>query len=367
MVVGIDRFEAYEESNRTESVAEAVSDYTQDGISIYDTEFVREYERSGEEFLVPYLADVATYMGNRIVRAFELHDGDVDRDGGAEDDPHYSACAKAFADVYQRLYPISEHVAKEAGFGEARALRYHDRIEDSIDTLRRSSIDDGEDLDEAEQAYSVDEILDHDRWGIDIQGPPGRGPYEQGTVAEAFWTVSLSLGLPPEHTAHKTNFYRFHTALNESDDLPVSDGYRSYLKESYPMRSLVADPLQAGNALTIVGRSLEWMNRSRQAKELEDATAMHASKAVMMEFERFFDEPEVLETVAETYLNAVRSHDAHTREDQLANRERMTALYLTALTQKVDDLYDVSQESKEQLGRAVAITEMEDVYDRLFL
>lgn len=53
----------------------------------------------------------------------------------------------------------------------------------------------------------------------------------------------------------------------------------------------------------------------------------HAKRAQTVKFGIFLEDDDALDTVTDEYLAAVRSHDAHTREEQEANIGRMTLIY----------------------------------------
>lgn len=231
------------------------------GVSVYDEQFAQQRERFGEAFVHEYLSEVATHMAVHIVRAFEEHDR-----------KRYQRCARSFGTVYVFLFPVSVRAAQTAGTSYALALKHHDVIEDGVHAVVTDDpIINGSVAGDPAVPPPVRAILDHSYWNA---------------VLLCFELVAEALEVPTAYAEAQTEFFRYHTAVQEARD-------RSWAGTQY----------------------------------LREVAMGHARRAQQIKFHGFVDDVEVLDTIAKQYLAAVRSHDAHTQEEQEANIGRMTVLY----------------------------------------
>lgn len=188
------------------------------------------------------------------------------------DRKRYQRCARSFGTVYVFLFPVTVRAAQTAGTSYALALKHHDVIEDGIDAVAiHEPIISGYAEGSDRIPPRAQEILDHPYWNV---------------VLLCFEMVANTLGLPHTYAEEQTEFFRYHTAAQEALDR-------------------------------------RWaMNR-----HLGSLAMNHARRAQRAKFGEFIDDEAVLDEIAERYLAAVQSHDAHTRAEQEANIERMTVLY----------------------------------------
>lgn len=188
------------------------------------------------------------------------------------DRKRYQQCARSFGTVYTFLFPVTPRAAQIAGASYALALKLHDVIEDGVHAVspREPIIDDQIGVD-TRRPQRVGAILDHPYWNA---------------VLFCFDLVAGTLELPDAYAEEQTEFFRYHTAAQEL--------------------SGQSEPLNG---------------------HLGSVAMRHAKRAQKVKFSVFFDDDDTLETVANVYLAAVRSHDAHTWEEQEANIIRMLYLY----------------------------------------
>lgn len=256
------------------------------GVSVYDEQFAQQRERFGDAFVHEYLSEVATHMAVHIVRAFEEHDR-----------KRYQRCARSFGTVYVFLFPVSVRAAQTAGTSYALALKHHDVIEDGVHAVVTDDpIVNGSVAADSEVPLPVRVILDHSYWNA---------------VLLCFELVADALELPTAYAEAQTEFFRYHTAVQEARD-------RSWAGTQY----------------------------------LREVAMGHARRAQQIKFHGFVDDGEALNTIAEWYLAAVRSHDAHTREEQEANIGRMTVLYDQILAAVVD-MDPLDRRISEEVARRI--------------
>jgi hypothetical protein len=212
------------------------------------------------------------------------------------DRKRYQQCARSFGTVYTFLFPVHPREAYTAGSSYALALKQHDVIEDGVTavTLQEPIIADYIDED-ARIPPKAREILDHQYWN---------------SVLLCFEMVAEALGLPHAYAEEQTEFFRYHTAAHEARD-----------------------------------------RTQAVSRHLGPMAMEHARRAQKIKFSVFFDDEAVLDTVVEEYLAAVRSHDAHTREEQEANIGRMTVIYDRALATVIGMAPLEHRVSAESIGR----------------
>lgn len=187
------------------------------------------------------------------------------------DRKRYQRCARSFGTVYVFLFPVSVRAAQTAGTSYALALKHHDVIEDGVHAVVTDDpIVNGSVAGDPAVPPTVRALLDHSYWNA---------------VLLCFELVADALELPTAYAEAQTEFFRYHTAAQEA------------------------------------------CNRSEgERQELREVAMRHARRAQQIKFRGFADEG-ALDAIAKLYLAAVRSHDAHTWEEQEANIGRMTVLY----------------------------------------
>lgn len=197
------------------------------------------------------------------------------------DRKRYQRCARSFGTVYTFLFPVSSREAYTAGSSYALALKHHDVIEDGVTAVAaHEPITEDYIEQEAQISLKAQEILDHPYWN---------------SVLLCFEMVADTLGIPHAYAEEQTEFFRYHTAAHEA------------------------------------------LDRTRAMNRYLGPMAMdHARRAQKIKFRKFLDDEKTVDRIAEQYLAAVRSHDAHTWEEQEANIGRMTLIYDRVLAATVD-------------------------------
>ncbi len=267
-----------------ESVPHLVQNYIDRERSVYSPQFAFSIEKCGDQFVEEYLDEVATHMGYRIVGAFESHD--------LKD---YVQTAERFGDVYMFLFPVDRSTAMLAGGGYAYALESHDVIEDGFNVVKRNHAP----------------VTEYE--GVKLDGGPLTGSdirNDRGweNVYAGFSYVSDALDLPESYVHkgeqlqsypfHQTEFFRHHTIANEASD----------------------------DSVLVRASQKDMMN--------------HARKAQIIKFSALVSDEDILDWIADEYLDAVKAHDAHTMDKQWENVERMTSVYRTVLDTVIRDEYD---------------------------
>lgn len=192
----------------------------------------------------------------------------------AHDRKAYDTAAQHFGNVYTFLFPeIEVEQAQKAGQYYVEALKRHDVIEDGLSAVTPHAAV-TEDVERKARTAEPDGYHDHPVWW---------------EVHESFLNMAETLGVPEAYALHQAEFFRYHTAVVEDDSLS-----------------------------------------ERERERFEDRFQQHAFRAQMVKFGDLAGS-EVAEDVARRYLEAVESHDAHTPEEQEANRQRMAEVYETVL------------------------------------
>lgn len=264
-----------------------------------DTDLVSSL--SEKELATEMYKRIATeVMGPGHVEAFVWHDRkDITR------------CGAAFGRyVYQ---PLASHDPGadplDAGNHHARALYYHDVIEDGID-----EVVDEYGLPPFEETVWLAErdrkrsLIEHDLWGEEfVYGHfedvanalnlNGRWPRESETELHSLPVDVDSVFELNEWACHMTEFYACHTEKNETET-PAYD-------ETY----------------------------------LESKFRYHAWEAQKILFSYFTgrerDDP-LVRQLSKEFLEAIRSHDAHRAEEQKANVDRMSCVHNAVLEERVN-------------------------------
>lgn len=195
----------------------------------------------------------------------------------------------------------------EAGAQHARALYHHDIIEDGIEeVIEEYNILPMTDTVETAKENENKPIIDNSLWGEDYVynhfedaagalNLNGRWAEKDPVRFHSIPDQSESVLDLNEWAAHMTEFYACHTERNETDK-PKFD--EKYLEKKFQYHAWEAQKILFSHFTD---------------RERDDPLVRHLSKE---------------------FLEAVRSHDAHEKEEQIANIDRMSGVYRAVLEER---------------------------------
>jgi hypothetical protein len=279
--------------------AELVETDLKDETSVPDSQFYLAADNYGDEYVDLYLEDVSQALGDTVVEAFEQHDKQ-----------NYHTARDMFKTVYNMLFPVSEEAALEAANGYVSALAHHDVIEDGAKEVEHYLFD--EEYDEDERLLTANEIGEAPGWE-NVK----TGFYMMETQLELPSTYAGEDGFTYSYHIHQTEFFRHHTIARESTDHDETDEYTSYAEMRMREHAQKAQLVKFGSIIDI--------------NNISDA-----ARSEILPHSPLDEEATLMDHITATYLDAVDSHDRHTKADQQANRERMAALYRSVMRQVID-------------------------------
>lgn len=270
------------------------------GIPPEDPRFQTAVEAYGTEIIDQYLERASAYMSDQHVEGFKQHDG-VEQDG-----PNYPAAATAFGNMFS-LFPTAqepttiEEPAVEAGMFEIEALEWHDLIEDGYNTATEHGalVDKYDEMNENGERRPAQRILKDSGWDevrryLHI--------VEDNLVDEA---ISKERNLP-SYAEEKTEFYKYHTAANESDPETIDD---------------------------------------KTKQEYREKAANHAEQALRGLYGQFVhpDNTETWNALDHLYRSAIQTHDEHGPMEHAVNRITMQTFHRIVLYHRIQNAFRDSQ------------------------